>query len=311
MELEGLICVGQTILFAVEKFSFDGGSAEFYHVCTDGASIDWMFMDDFDYVAGVNRVGMCSVLSDVRVVSFVLMDNHVHFVLHGTMPKCKDFIIRYKKLTGKLISSRYRIKGRMRALPTEIIRIDSHERLLATIAYLDRNPMVAGWRKMPDEYLWGVGRFLFRDMLSDPTCRRLDSFSRREQNNLLGTHQLMPQNWLVDGKGMIDPRCFVDVDFLEKLFRTPGRYLYFLSKKLEGEIDSFISTGSRTFLQDRDLRGIVMKLSQEHFGEGDVNLLSVNSRLLLARKLRYDYASTVKQISRMLHLDVELLKGFV
>lgn len=311
MELEGLICAGLTILFAVEKFSFDGGSAEFYHVCTDGASLDWMFMDDFDYVAGVNRVGICSVLSDVRVISFMLMDNHVHFVLEGTMPVCKNFIIRYKKLTGKLISGRYGEKGKLRDLPTEIIRIDTHERLLATIAYLDRNPMVAGWRKMPYEYLWGVGRFLFRNIPTDPNCRRLDSFSRRDQNILLGTHRLMPQEWLVDGKGMIDPRCFVDVSFLEKLFRTPGRYLYFLSKKLEGEINGYLSSGTRTFLQDRDLRIIVGKLALMLFGEADIHLLSVKSRLLLARRLRYDYASTVKQISRMLHLDAELLKDFV
>lgn len=47
------------------------------------------------------------------------------------------------------------------------------------------------------------------------------------------------------------------------------------------------------------------------FGENDIKMLGVNSRLMLARKLRYEYASTVKQISRMLHLDMELLKGYV
>ena len=309
--LEGRIWVGQTFLFVVERYSFEGDSSGFYHVCTDGASLDWMFMDEYDFISGVNRSGICAVVSGVKIVSFVLMDNHVHFVLYGQMPVCKDFILRYKNLTGKYIYSRYGIKGHTHTLPAEIIRIDTPDRLLATLAYIDRNPIVAGWRRMPDEYRWGVSRFMFRSEENCGSFRRLDSFSLREQSVLLGTHAKLPQDWRVDGSGMLDVRCFVDVAFLEKLFRTPGRYLYFLSKKLEGDVDKFFTTGTRTFLQDKDLRLIVEKLAKEQYGEGDIRLLSVNTRLLLARKLRYEYASTVKQISRMLHLDAELLKGFI
>ena len=331
--LEGRTWVGQTFLFVVdrysfggdmsgrgigpaissgaERYSFEGGPSGFYHVCTDGASLEWLFRDDSDFIAGVNRAGICSVVSGVRLVTFVLMDNHVHFVVHGQMPSCKDFILRYKNLTGKYIYSRYGIRGHTHTLPAEIIRIDTPDRLLATLAYIDRNPIVAGWRMMPDEYRWGVSRFMFRSGMAPGNIRRLDTFSLREQGVLLGTHVRLPQDWRVDESGMLDVRCFVDVAFLEKLFRSPGRYLYFLSKKLEGDVDKFFTMGTRTFVQDKDLRLIVEKLAKESYGEGNVRLLSVNTRLLLARKLRYEYASTVKQISRMLYLDAGLLKGFV
>ena len=185
--LEGRIWVGQTFLFVVERYSFEGDSSGFYHVCTDGASLDWMFMDEYDFISGVNRSGICAVVSGVKVVSFVLMDNHVHFVLYGQMPVCKDFILRYKNLTGKYIYSRYGIKGHTHTLPAEIIRIDTPDRLLATLAYIDRNPIVAGWRRMPDEYRWGVSRFMFRSEENYENFRRLDSFSLREQSVLLGT----------------------------------------------------------------------------------------------------------------------------
>ena len=251
------------------------------------------------------------VLSGVRIVSFVLMDNHVHFVLQGTMPSCKEFIVKFKNLTGKYISSRYGIKGHIHTLSAEIIKIDTPDRLISTLAYIDRNPIVAGWRRMPDEYKWGVARFLFRRLDDTEGYRQLDSFSQREQRILLGTHQQLPQEWMVDGDGMLDPRCFVDMEFLEKLYRTPGRYLYFLSKKLEGEVDKFFSMGTGTFVQDKDMRGIVCRLAMELFGENDIKMLCINSRLMLARKLRYEYASTVKQISRMLHLNPELLKGYI
>ena len=239
------------------------------------------------------------------------MDNHVHFILYGQMPSCKDFILRYKNLTGKYIYSKYGIKGHTHTLPAEIIRLDSPDRLLATLAYIDRNPLVAGWQKMPDEYRWGVSRFMFRTESNCEKFRKLETYSLRKQSVLLGTHVRLPQNWRVDESGMLDVRCFVEIAFLEKLFKSPARYLYFLSKKLEGDIDLFFTMGTRTFVQDKDLRIIVEKLAKEHYGERNIRLLSVNVRLLLARKLRYEYASTIKQISRILHLDTELLKGYV
>ena len=76
-------------------------------------------------------------------------------------------------------------------------------------------------------------------------------------------------------------------------------------------MERYFSENAKPFVQDKELRVVVGKLASELFGEADLRMLSVNSRLKLARKLRYEYGSSVKQISRMLHLDVEVLKGFV
>ena len=112
----------------------------YFHICTDGASISWMFQDDHDFIAGVNRIGICLLKTGGKVIAYVLMDNHVHFVLYGTMPQCKAFITLYKRLTGKWILTKYGISDYLRHLPTDILRIDTEERLLNTIAYIDRNP---------------------------------------------------------------------------------------------------------------------------------------------------------------------------
>ena len=41
---------------------------KFFHACTDGTSIDCMFWDDRDFVAGINRVGVCVYLANVQLV---------------------------------------------------------------------------------------------------------------------------------------------------------------------------------------------------------------------------------------------------
>lgn len=125
----------------------------YFHVCTDGRALPWMFQDERDFIAGINRIAICHLMTALEVIAFVLMDNHVHFVLYGTMPQCKTFINVYKRLTGKWILTRYGISDYLRGLPTEILRIESEEALLNTIAYLDRNPPMAGYRYMHSEYL--------------------------------------------------------------------------------------------------------------------------------------------------------------
>lgn len=284
-------------------------SAAYYHVCTDGNALDWMFWDRSDFIAGVNRIGICALETGILVFAFVLMDNHVHFVLYGTIQQCKKFITKYKMLTGKWISSRWGIPHHLKHLPSQLILITDEEQLLETIAYIDRNSIVAGFGLLPGEYPWGSARSLFRDRATSKDACALSEMSQIEVRQLLGTWSSLPGEWKVDPDGMILPECFLEIDKVERLFRTPVRYLYHLSKKLEGKIEML--SGTKAFIPDKELRPITESLSKELFGTSDVRTLDVNSRIALARKLRYDYASTLKQISRMVHLDSDLLGKFI
>lgn len=284
-------------------------SAAYYHVCTDGNALAWMFKDTEDFIAGVNRIGICAFETCIQIIAFILMDNHVHFVLYGTLPKCKEFITRYKTLTGKWISSKYQLKGYLKHLPSEFILIESEEQLLDTIAYIDRNSIVAGGRYLPSEYPWGSARYMFRERRI-PCGRHISEMSKKEVHESLNTWSTLPEDWMVDDQGMLIPeRCFINIDFIEGLFRSPTRYLYHLSRKLEGKIE--MQQGIRAFIPDKELRPVTEELAKKLFGKSKVKDLDFNSKILLARKLRYDYASTPKQISRMLSMDSEILSKFI
>lgn len=280
----------------------------YYHVCTDGHALDWMFKDTADFIAGVNRVGICAFETSVVVVAFIIMDNHVHFVLYGTIVQCKRFITRYKALTGMWVRSKYGIDGHLRRLPSQLILIEDEDQLLDTIAYIDRNSIVAGFGLLPGEYPWGSARYMFSHEDSQPSVS-LCEMSQKDIRELLGTWAQLPGDWKVDRNGMILPTCFLDVDKLQRLFKSPIKYLYHLSKKLEGKIE--MQGGIRTFIPDKELRQITEELIRKLFGKTDVGQLDFNSRIVLARKLRYAYASTPKQIARMLHLDTAALEGFI
>ena len=199
----------------------------------------------------------------------------------------------------------------LRLLPTNILLLDTEERLLNTIAYIDRNPVVSGYRYLTTEYQWGSARYVFKNSRKEIDVKPLSTLSRRCQRSMLGTRVVLPGDWRIDGKGMICPDSFIDASVIESYFKTPARYSYFLSKKLEGVVEHELESSQRTFILDIELREIVRKMVSQDFGKDSITELDVNARLAIARKLRYSYASTLKQISRMVHLDRTALEGFI
>ena len=282
----------------------------YFHICTDGNAVPWIFQDDEDFIAGVNRIGICAIVSKTETVAYTLMDNHGHFIMYGILLACKRFINTYKVLTGKHISRKYKIKDPLRDLPVEIIPIKSEEELMETIAYLDRNPVVAGFKLLPNEYQWGSARFIFKEPIQDDQSRELGDLGFNERRRLLKTRTPLPDSWRVNRRGMLIPdKSFLNTAKLENIFKTPIRYNYFLAKKLEGKIE--MAHGQKTFLPDKELRPVTAQIAMTLFGTTDIRSLNVKSRLRIARELRHGYAATVKQISRMVHLDSESLKGFI
>ena len=286
----------------------------YFHICTDGRALSWMFQDEKDFIAGINRIAICHLRTCVEIIAFVLMDNHVHFVLYGTMPQCKAFINLYKRLTGKWILMKYGISDYLRGLPTEILRIENEESLLNTLAYLDRNPPMAGYRYMHSEYPWGSSKYIFRDtktLEKEESWKSASGYTRRALRSILNSKIEIPESWLINDSGMIHPLSFLNIRKLESCYKTPVRYAYFLAKTIEGIVEQELEHSQKLFIPDKELRSIVRKMARELFGTENIIELNVKERLIIARRLRYNYASTIKQISRMVHLSPSALDGFI
>lgn len=271
-----------------------------------------MFKDNEDFIYGMNRIGICHLLTGITVLVFTLMDNHVHFILYGTREKCRMFIDKYKLLTGKWIFHKYGLPKYLKHLPISIIPLKTEEDILETAAYIDRNAIMGGFPGMPYEYPWSSCRFMFRTA-EDKKVRwnLIKDFTDNELRGILKSRISLPEDWTFDDNRMLNPMHFTDIRKMESLFKSPARYLYFLVKKLEGKINQTLEQDDRPFVSDKDLREITAGIALRRFGSKDIRTLNVNSRLLIARQLKHDYASSTKQLSRMLHLDAATLKDFI
>ena len=77
------------------KDLYDGN---FYHVCTDGLEQVTLLKDDEDFKVAWNYLALSAWRTEVMVVAFILMSNHVHLVLReGKQPL--DTIMRRESMS--------------------------------------------------------------------------------------------------------------------------------------------------------------------------------------------------------------------
>lgn len=284
----------------------------YFHVCTDGNFLPWMFKDNEDFVAGINRTAICALNFRITILAYTLMDNHVHYILYGSHQECKNFIVKFKILTSKWINYKYDIAQYLHRLPTTIKKITDTEALMEAIAYVDRNSIMAGFRGLPTSYPWGSAKYIhdFEININD-SYKRIKDLTYREKRQFIHSHCCIPEDWVIDSNNMISPHQFIDGSIVTRLFGTPARYIYFISKKVEGKIDLELNNGERIFIPDKELREIVQDIAFEIYKTREIKKLDIRSRINLAKQIRHRFASSTKQIARMVNLDAETLKGFV
>jgi REP element-mobilizing transposase RayT len=67
----------------ISVWNFVQKTMGYFHVYTKGLEDALVFRDREDFVAGMNLVAVVCFSVNVRLLAFVLMSNHVHFVVKG------------------------------------------------------------------------------------------------------------------------------------------------------------------------------------------------------------------------------------
>ena len=142
-----------------------------YHVFARGNNKADIFLDSVDRSWYLRLLAATVRDLNVKILSYVLMSNHVHLVVQITTPNLAEVmhsvhspyaahVNRRHDHTGHTFSSRYKSK---------IIIDDRH--LLETTRYVHLNPVRAGLVRLPEDYTWssyGYYRGEGRNQLVDP-----------------------------------------------------------------------------------------------------------------------------------------------
>lgn len=267
---------------------------KFYFVTTDHLETRIWFRDDDDFKAGMNYVAVAAAKTGVAVVAFILMSNHVHFLLLCEDWEAKRFIDLFKKLYGTYFGRRYNTKRFLRRNNVDIQVITTAEEAVErVIAYIIMNSVAARICLHAGFYKWGSGACYFNN--NKEIGAPLSSMSAREQIRTLKSNETLPQNWKVGAEGYILPESYVQVTLVERLYKTPSRMSYFLNtsskakRALAQEGFSF-----RDQLIQEGMKDLLVSM-----GKKDRDELSKKEQAELLKQLRWRFSADVHQISRV------------
>ena len=133
-----------------------------WHFSTDGNLVDFLFQDDEDFIAGMNRIYVLERKYRIVILCFVLMDTHVHFIIWGKFRDCERFIHEYLKLTSMWIARKYGERHKLEKLFPDYQVIDNDRYLKTAICYVLKNAPVGGIAFNALEYPWSSASLYFK-----------------------------------------------------------------------------------------------------------------------------------------------------
>jgi REP element-mobilizing transposase RayT len=133
-----------------------------YLVSTDHLEEGLWFRDDEDFITGMNYVAIQAARGRVTVLAFILMSNHLHFVVNGRWEDVKAFIDALKCRYSRYLRSKYGEKEFLRRNRVDIQEVeDVEDAVRRVIAYVQMNSVAANICLTPSQYPWGTGDVFF------------------------------------------------------------------------------------------------------------------------------------------------------
>ena len=278
---------------------------KYFFITTKHLENSVWFREEEDYKVGMNKVALVSGRLGIKIISFILMSNHVHYLISCTnREEAKQFIDEFKNQYSRYVRHKYGIKELLRRNAVDIQEVKNiNETLERVVAYIHMNCVAANLCSHPVQYNWGSGCCIYTDKAR--TGFRADSLCDHRRKKLYHSSlEAKPDN-LIGDDGYVLPESFVDVEYLESLFHTPKRYNYFLNSSSKAKRS--LETGDMSIPNFKDpvLISAISDLCQSLFQKSHFSQLIPEEKSELLKQLRYRFSSNIQQLARVTGLSLE------
>ncbi len=268
---------------------------KFYLLSTSHLTTKLWFCDEADYAVAMNYVAIAASKNKVSVIAFILMSNHIHFVLECEEKAAVAFISLFKEVYSIYRHRRYGDKEFLRGNDVDIQEVPlENESLERAVAYVQCNSVASRLCVHPTGYPWGTGSSFFNASL--PKGKPSVSYTGRALAKILHSKLTPNPGWLIGEGGYVLPHSYVAVPFVESLFRSPARYQYFLdnSSKAKKSRDQIVPSFS-----DQLILTASLNLCHSLFRTNSIDDLSPSQSAGLIKQLHSRFSSDVAQIARV------------
>ena len=273
-------------------------------VTTDALKEGLWFREMEDFKVGMNYVAVQVAVSDVKVLAFILMSNHVHFVLEGSWEEVLAFVNGFKMRYGRYLQRKYGVHDFLRRNKVDLREVpfedEAQER---AIAYVQMNCVAANICSHPTQYPWGSGGVFFNSAPEKGAA--LGAMSVRARRRLLHCAIELPSDWIFGEEGYVLPSSYLKIKYVESLFRSPKRMNYFLQSSSKARKRMETGTADLPAFRDQTILGAMPDLSRTLFGKSSFAEMSEAERAEFLRQIRFRFNSNVNQLARVVGISYE------
>ena len=280
----------------------------FFLITTEHLEDRLWFREEEDFRVAMNYVAVATFLSGITILAFILMSNHVHFVVACSREQAGSFINTFKKLYAMYYGRKYDIGELLRRNGVDIREVsEGDESLERAVAYVLMNSVAANICLEPSGYPWGTGSVFFND--NSLPGRRLGELSGRAQARLLKSHVKLPGNYMVGPRKHILPESYVQVKGVEALYRTPKRMGYFLRTSSKARLR--LEGGAVPSFRDQNILSACDDLCHSLFRARSIKDLDLSQKTELLRQLSRRFSADLNQICRVTGIPYEEAAGML
>lgn len=268
-----------------------------------------ILVTDVDYRTAMTLLAICVLtFPSIRVLTFQWMSNHLHMTVAGPENEIAQMFAMLRKYLGNYFASRGR-PGSLNDWDFRLRKIESLRDIRNVIAYNNRNGFLVQRDSTPFNYPWGANRFYFNPDAKQRVKDCHDTIPKALIRDCYHTHKLDGFAGRPFMDGSIPPSTFCDIVSGEGLFRNARHYFSTISRNMENMKEIAQEIGESIYYTDDDLYSIVLGICRENYNVGRPGLLPAQAKIEVSRVLHYEYNANIKQISRMLKVDIPVLEG--
>ena len=268
-----------------------------------------IFSSDEDFKAGMLLIALCAMsFPDIKIPAFQLMSNHLHITLSGSESESRAFFRMFKHRLQVYLKGLDRTVGLSR-WEEKLIAVEDLDYLRTVIVYTNRNGFLVNANETPFTYQWGTSRLFFNPDATKLHALSAEKLTVRKLRSVIhsGAYDHFAGYKMIDG--YISPSAYCDIAAAMALFRDAHQYFYMISRDIEGQQRIAAELGELISYTDNELFAFVVSICRKDYGIGKPSMIPSEAKLALARKMHFEYNATEKQISRILHLDRDILRA--
>ena len=279
-----------------------------WHLFTDGRGMTDIFISNDEFDLGMIILGVSACRAhNVRMITFELMNNHIHVILCGEESDCLMFFENFKSRLRRVL------KGTGRSIDWDLfkwnmVRIEDVKQLRNEIAYTHRNAFVAQPQYTPYNYPWGGGWCFFNEATMHLDTIGFEEMSYDRKRLLTHSRDIRGLERLRFIGDRVYIPSFCDIRLGEEMYSDARSYFSILTRRAEsyGQIAERIKDS--VFLTDDEIFGVASAFVEKEFGVSKLALLSPEQKIRTAKELHFRYNASNQQLRRLLRLEIGVLE---